>query len=465
MTAPPPDAGAGSPAPRPWYAHPGFVFGLLGLIILGTVLLTPTQGRTGDGRLTTLSRAPQGARAFADLASRLGWRVVRDSSVPTRAPLAADRVYAVLAPPEELTGREYGRLFDAVRRGAGLLVVHPGGGAIEDSLGIERVNEGATMRLQPGAAACPTDEPRYAINWPGGDVWSFWLKPKRALADTVQWLPVGRTLTSDEKKAGADSAAADTAARDTAATDSATTDTATTDTAATDTADASDGDDGPSFDAEARITVPAAIGMRLGRGRVVVVADADWLRNDVVRVCRWHAGVTAVRMLEWLSDGGAGRTIVFDEWHQGRGIHPSAGAAFVAFIGRDPRGRALLQGVVAALVLLAALGARPLVPALRTRIERRSPFEHVGALARAYEEIGATRLVTRRLVRGLRRRVGASPALRDEESFLAALEVRHPPLAADIALVRAALADPVAPAQLLEVGRAVSRIERSLRTT
>lgn len=448
MTAPPPDAAGAAPAAsRPWYAHPGVVFGLLGLIIVGTVLLTPTQGRTGDGRLTTLSREPQGARAFADLASRLGWRVVRDSAVPSRAPLPADRVYAVLDPPEALTGREYGRLFDAVRRGAGLLVVHPGGGAIEDTLGLERADAGAAMRVQPGAAACPEDEPRYAINWPGGDVWSFWLVPKRALGDTVQWLPVGRPLTREEREARKDR-----------------TDTAGMDTAGTDTASLDDDDDDDASDAVPRITVPAAIGLPLGRGRVVVVADADWLRNDVVRVCRWHAGVTAVRMLEWLSAGGAGRTVVFDEWHQGRGVHPSAGAAFLAFVARDPRGRALLQGVVAALVLLAALAARPLVPAVRTRIERRSPFEHVGALARAYEEIGATRLVTRRLVRGLRRRIGASPALRDEEAFLAALQVRQPSLAPDLDTVRAALADPVAPAQLLEVGRAVSRIERSLRT-
>jgi hypothetical protein len=125
----------------------------------------------------------------------------------------------------------------------------------------------------------------------------------------------------------------------------------------------------------------------------------------------------------------------------------------------------LLQGVGAALLLLAALGARPLVPVGRQRIERRSPFEHVGALARAYEEIGATRVVARRLVRGLRRRLGSSTspsATRDEDALLAALEARHPALAPQIALVRDAMRTARTPAALLEVGRAVAEIERTV---
>lgn len=214
-----------------------------------------------------------------------------------------------------------------------------------------------------------------------------------------------------------------------------------------------------------RVLAPSAIGMPLGRGRLILVADADWLRNDVLRVCRWHAAVTSVRMLEWLAQrpGGAlPRHVVFDEWHQGRGTHASALGALGAFVVSHPIGRALAVGVVSLLVLLAALAARPLVPAARARIERRSPFEHVGALARAYEEVGATRVVTRRLVRGLRRRLGGTAGARDEESLLDALQTRHPALAPEVALVRDALERPVAPAALLDVGRAVATIERTI---
>ena len=73
--------------------------------------------------------------------------------------------------------------------------------------------------------------------------------------------------------------------------------------------------------------------------------------------------------------------------------------------------------------------------------------------------------MTRRLVRGLRRRLGSTGGARDEESLLAALEVRHPALAPQIALVREALVRPQSPARLLEVGRAVADIERAVVRT
>lgn len=520
MSDSPPDAGLpaslaatgslAAPTPgRPWYARTGLVFGALGLIVLATVLLTPAQGRTGDARLSTLSRGSQGAQLFAEAAARLGWRVERDSAVPTRLPLRADRVYVILDPPEALTGREYSRVFDAVRRGAGLLVVHPGEGAIEDSLGLERSGEGTRMRVRADAVrACPPSEPRYGINWPGGDVYSWWLVAERPLrGDTVHFLPVMRPLTraEREKRGLGPDGTSDLSFTDTGFVEPSHEQAEVLDSAAEADDDPGEQDDAAPPTAEdsvrtelleaeralgaatnaadsaklrhardrvreralrnARIPAPAAIGLPLGKGRVVVVADGDWLRNDVLRVCRWHAGVTSVRMLEWLSAGGTPRHLVVDEWHQGRGIHPSAAGALGYFVTRDPRGRMLAQGVVAALLLLAALGARPLVPAAGGRIERRSPFEHVGALARAYEEIEATRVVTRRLVRGLRRRLGATAGQggpRDEESLLAALESRHPALQPQVALVREALARPQTPARLLEVGRAVAEIERTV---
>jgi hypothetical protein len=307
-------------------------------------------------------------------------------------------------------------------------------------------------------------------------VYSLWLVPKRPLPDdTVHFLPVMRPMTAAEFRA---SGIAKTDEQRLTWADPAWVE---GEPPRFDRGDDADDDADTSRAARRRrerqrrtdsllvrqrIATPTAIGMPLGRGRVVVVADPDWLRNDVVRVCRWNAAVASVRLLEWLVEREDGaplpRHVVFDEWHQGRGIHPSALGALGTFVTRDPRGRALAQGVVALLVLLAAVAARPLVPTGRARVERRSPFEHVGALARAYEEIGATRVVTRRLVRGLRRRLGSTATARDEETLLAALEARHPALAPEVALVRTALATPQSPASLLEVGRAVATIERTV---
>ena len=62
--------------------------------------------------------------------------------------------------------------------------------------------------------------------------------------------------------------------------------------------------------------------MPFGRGRVAIVSDPDQLRNDVLRECTWNAGVTAIRMLEWV-DPARTRRLVFDEYHQGYGPHAS----------------------------------------------------------------------------------------------------------------------------------------------
>jgi hypothetical protein len=89
----------------------------------------------------------------------------------------------------------------------------------------------------------------------------------------------------------------------------------------------------------------------------------------------------------------------------------------------------------------------------------------VGALARAYEQVGATRLAVRRLVHGLRRRhaTGTARAL-DDEAYLRSLVVRHPQLADDVNRTAAALHRNVPPADFLGVGQAIAHIDRTLGT-
>jgi hypothetical protein len=171
----------------------------------------------------------------------------------------------------------------------------------------------------------------------------------------------------------------------------------------------------------------AVIGFPLERGRVVVAADPDLLRNDVLRVCRWGADVAAVRMLEYASEnapgGGRRRRLVFDEYHQGYGDQPGTVRGIVTYLRRTASGHLVLQLAAAGLLLLFAIGPRLLPPRAAERIERRSPLEHVDALARAYRAVGATRTATTRLVHGVRRRVdrslGSKGAATTDDAFLA----------------------------------------------
>lgn len=500
---------------------PRVVLPLLALVLVATVVFTPATDRPGDARLTTRSTEPQGAQGLFEIARRIGWRPERRdvgltaaqarlaAPSPTRAPrvspsatgeaLDTTATYAVLDPPNDLTAAEAGALLDAVRRGAGLLVVLREGAMLGDSLRVQPSETGASQAGEARGGECTDTSSATGgglINWPTGHIHSYWLVPRAPLpSDTVTFASVAltrgqiraRRRAAEERAA----AAAQRARRDSVGRAGAKPDSARSDTTADDDEDEESAVDSAATAVEDSITLhgptadgsvaarldsvqrePAAIGFPLGAGRVVVVADPDWLRNDVLRVCRWNAGVAAVRMLEYLGRGRTGGRLVFDEFHQGFGRHPSTLRVIRRALTGTVAGRALTQALIAALVLLAALGARALPPRSTARLERRSPLEHVGALSRAYAQVGATRLATRRLVRGVRRRHGSGTAARfvraasgsgeGDEEFLAAVAARYPAAAGDAALVREALRSPRTPAQFLEVGRAVERIEDAI---
>ena len=214
----------------------------------------------------------------------------------------------------------------------------------------------------------------------------------------------------------------------------------------------------------------AAVGFRLGQGRVVVVGDPDLLRNDVLRRCEWGADVIAVRMLEWLRTGGAAprTTLAFDEYHQGYGSRPTIFSVTGAFLANHPLGRAIMLSVLAALILMLAVAPRAIPPQDVERVERRDPLEQVDALAHAYEQVHATRTITHRLLRGVRWRVerGATSArAREDDAFLDAALARTAALSDDVALVRRALREQVADRDLPGIGAALRRIEDTLTTT
>ena len=436
-------------APGRGWMRPRVVGPLLLALLLAMILLTPTPPEQ-RGALSSYSAAAGGARALHDATRRLGWRVERRTTPFTRVP-DSTAVYAVLEPPVAFTAGEAHRLLEAVRAGAGLLLVVQPGSALADSLGLRRSAGGGTLPLAP-AGLCPDSLNRTGlITWPDRRVHSWWLRRYPAGA---------RVFASVTPDAGA---------RDVDATGDEEDDGAEADDV---DAEAAAGDGTPRDARPARpegSAPPAIVGLPLGRGRVVAVADPDVLRNDVLRVCRWNAGQLAVQALEWLGEG-PGRRLVFDEYHHGYGTHADPLGASARALVVTPLGRVALQVAAAGLVLLAALGIRPVAPAARRPIERRSPLEHVGALARAYEQVGASRLAARRLVRGLRRRHGGgwrgagAPSGGDADvEFLHQVAARRPAAADDARRLARALDAATPRDELPELGAAAARVDRLLR--
>jgi hypothetical protein len=420
-------------------------------VIIVAALFTPEVigGRTGDERLTTYSAEAQGAKLLYELASRLGWHVERWTDA---ASIAADdrTVIAILSPALPPAAIETHQMLDRVRAGAALLYVMSGGGPLNDSLHVKRSLFGGTYqataagtadarpasdtlrarRFDTAAAENADDEdvemPAECEHAPANDGLPMW-------AD--QTVRLWRFSWTRGRPAGAVIFARSTLESDTK-------------------------------DTSAARSAPAAAGFPLGKGRVVVLSDPDLLRNDVLRVCRFGLDVVAARMLEYLAAGTPRRDrLVFDEYHQGFGTHPGTLRAIVVYLSRAASGHVLLQGLLAGLVLLLALGPRALPVHDPERVERRSPLEHVGALAQAYARVGATRTATARLVRGLRRRVergGADRARAESDARFLEQAAASPTRAGDVAVIQHALETPLSRREFEAVGGAIRRVEESL---
>lgn len=208
----------------------------------------------------------------------------------------------------------------------------------------------------------------------------------------------------------------------------------------------------------------AATGFPLGAGRVVVVADADFLVNDVMRVCFSESDLAYVGMLKYLSNGRQGPRIAFDEFHHGKGVHGGSLSAIETYVLTTPSGRMLGQVALAGLLLLIAAAPRPLAPRDPTRVARRSPLEHADALAHAYSAVGATRTATARLLAGVRRRVrrGRTAARESDDQILAAATAASPAAASAASLVSRALTEAVPARELSDVAAALSTVEDAL---
>ncbi len=147
--------------------------------------------------------------------------------------------------------------------------------------------------------------------------------------------------------------------------------------------------------------MPVAIAYKMGGGTVVAFADARPLTNQQLRTS--GAAPVFARAAAELAAGGA---LTFDEYHHGFQGDGSVWKALRRFLGEHPAGHASLQLFAVLLLLMLAAGRRFGAPLPPPPARRRSPLEHVEALAGAYRQAGARRTARRLLVAGMARRLG-----------------------------------------------------------
>jgi hypothetical protein len=159
---------------------------------------------------------------------------------------------------------------------------------------------------------------------------------------------------------------------------------------------------------------PVAVSFPVGKGKVVAWSDARPLVNERLKTSR--AAVLFARLAA--AETAGGRTLWFDEYHHGYHGDGSVTKGLRRFFTRAGLGRALIQLGVAAAGLLLLFGRRFGAPLPPVPARRRSPLEHVDALAGAYRQAGAKKTVRRLLLAGLARRLGRRPPREGAEGEL-----------------------------------------------
>lgn len=147
--------------------------------------------------------------------------------------------------------------------------------------------------------------------------------------------------------------------------------------------------------------LPVAVTWPLGRGRVIALADARPLTN-----LRLRESGAAVLVARAVAEAAAGDTLWFDEYHQGFTGEGSLVGGTGMMVRRFVSGPVAVQLLLAAALALWAYGRRFGAPLPPPPARRRSPLEHVEALAGAYRQAGARRTVRRLLLAGMARRLG-----------------------------------------------------------
>jgi hypothetical protein len=206
--------------------------------------------------------------------------------------------------------------------------------------------------------------------------------------------------------------------------------------------------------------VPVVVDFRLGKGRVIAWSDALPLVNDRLKASRG-----ALLFVRTAADAAGGRKLWFDEFHHGFQNGGSVVGGTVRFLLRPGWGHLLMQISVALLGVLLVFGRRfgsPLQPA---PARRRSPLEHVEALAGAYRQAGARDTARRLLLAGLARRLGRRVPRSGEEEREMLQRLSAHPTAGEAAASLEAEWKQGAQANLVTLSRDVDRYLQEINRT
>lgn len=371
-----------------------WLVGILLAFSAASLLLLPTRESSGDIRASTFLTTEKGTRALFETMAELGLPVARRTTPFVDAdPLRGTLV--VLAPSAVALAPAERRALIAWVRTGGSLLVTPGIASSFDPLS-------HSLELGPHAPVIPVPFVRIAREpvTPAAHPWVAGIGPVppagsafHGLPDDLEYEPL--LLTED--------------------------------------------------------SVPVALVYEFGRGTILALADQTLLSNETAgeQVGAAQAFVRAAVELT-----APGDTIWFDEYHHGFSSGGGPVRALLEFARSSPAGRALVHLAFVSLGLLLLVSRRLGAPRPAPQPRRRSPLEHVDALARLYQQAGARRTARGLLVAGLARRLNDPHAVRegDIEPLLARLR-RHPtrgPAADRLAALLTADAEPAAVAAAID---------------
>ncbi len=414
---------------------PARILSVIAVLLFLFLLLAPQSRDDGSPMFSSYGAGAGGSRALYDVLVRLGFPV-RRSIRPMGSPPESASVYIVLRPAQPLTASEQARLTAGVSHGA-VIVFTAEDESLADSLGFGLKGPDGFYTLQSASVAGGNPPPANSVD------------PRDLLRVPV---PINATVGARSKTGNIPFLWLDPPVP----------------------APGSGGVYAPHADSSSR---PALVrGHRYGHGYAIAIAPSQIMMNQslhdpriaiaIVHAIRFACATVASNGPGDSSGDARCSSVVFDEYHHGYGEHADMIRAITHALVGTPVGRTTIELIAASLVLLLAFAVRPLAPVAAPQVSRRSPLEHVGALALAYKQVNAYTLGARRLVRGLRRRhsLGMPMSLSDD-AYLAALRSRLPTTAADVDRVSAAIApdSPGSSYRFATTGEAFANIERAFR--
>ena len=150
---------------------------------------------------------------------------------------------------------------------------------------------------------------------------------------------------------------------------------------------------------------PVAAKMRFGGGgRLILIADSRMLANESLK--ETDAGLL---VLDWILSENPGQLII-DEYHQGFQLRGSIVDATWRWVRSSPIGWMVLQLLATGVAAVGLMAVRfgPALPVVQRK--RRSPVEHVEALAAGLERCGGEQAAVSAFISGLRRRLSRGSA-------------------------------------------------------